>query len=173
MEFYQELVSTGGGNLKGEFMLEGFKSLHPEKEYFEEYVELYEHIEDTTYVERFDRFERWYEHTISLPGKWYLQMVKELFKENMLFKGEFIALGKKISLKDVICPAYLLAGESDDITPKEQVFDAEKVLGTHSSKIVKETAKGGHIGLFMGSTPLRENWPHITEWLKHNSEGTK
>ena len=72
-----------------------------------------------------------------------------------------------------MCPVYLLAGESDDITPKEQVFDAEKVLGTPSSMIVKETAKGGHIGLFMGSTPLRENWPHIAEWLKHNSEGTK
>lgn len=173
MEFYQELVSMGGGNLKGEFMLEGFKSMNPEKEYFEKYVELYEHIEDPTYVERFDHFERWYEHTISLPGKWYLQVVKELFKENRLFKGEFIALGKKISLRDVVCPVYLLAGESDDITPKEQVFDAEKVLGTPSTSIVKETAKGGHIGLFMGSTPLRENWPHIAEWLKHNSEGTK
>ena len=77
-------------------MLEGFKSLHPEKEYFEKYVELYEHIEDPDYVERFNHFERWYEHTISLPGRWYLQVVKELFKENRLFKGEFVALGKKI-----------------------------------------------------------------------------
>jgi poly(3-hydroxyalkanoate) synthetase len=165
LEFYQALVETGGGLLKGQYMLEGFKSLHPEKQYFEKYVELYEHIDEPDYVRRFENFERWYEYTINLPGKWYLQIVKELFKENKLFKGEFEALGKRLDLKDITCPIYLLAGEKDDITPKEQVFMAEERVGTEKAKIVKSTAKGGHIGLFMGSTPLRDNWPVIAKWL--------
>ena len=33
-------------------------------------------------------------------------------------------------------------------------------------EIVKETAGGGHIGLFMGSKPLRENWPKIAKWIQ-------
>jgi poly(3-hydroxybutyrate) depolymerase len=169
MEFFEELVVAGGGVLKGDYMLEGFKSLHPETQFFDKYMELYEHIDDPEYVRRFENFERWYEYTIDLPGKFYLQVVKELFKENRLFKGEFIGLGKKLNLKDVKCPVYLLAGESDDITPKEQVFNAEKILGTDRNSIIKDTASGGHIGLFMGSKSLRENWPKIVKWLKSHA----
>jgi poly(3-hydroxybutyrate) depolymerase len=51
------------------------------------------------------------------------------------------------------------------------VCNAEKRLGTAKSKIVKEIASGGHIGLFMGSKPLRENWPKIAKWIRKYSEG--
>lgn len=164
MTFFEELVAIGGGLMKGDYMLEGFKSLHPDKQYFDKYVELYEHIEDPLYVQRFENFEIWYEYTINLPGRMYLQVIKELFKENRFFKGEFVGLGKKLNLADIKCPIYLLAGEKDDITPKEQVFNTEKNLG--KSEIVKDIADGGHIGLFMGSKPLRENWPKIAKWIK-------
>lgn len=150
MEFYKKLVAVGGGILKGEIMLKGFKSLNPEKQYLKKIAKLYENIDNAEYIEKFEEFERWYEYTIDLPGTWYLQVVKEIFKENRLFKGKFIGLGKEINLKEINCPAYLLAGEGDDITPKEQVFNAEKRLGTDKSKIVKDLASGGHIGLFMG-----------------------
>ena len=171
MEYYEELVTMGGGVLKGEFMLEGFKSMHPEKQYFEKYAELYEHIDDPKFVRRFETFERWYEFTVDLPGRWYLQVIRELFKENRFFKGKFIGLGQKLNLKDIKCPVYLLAGERDDITPKAQVFNAEKRLGTSGSKIVKDVAAGGHIGLFMGSKPLEENWTKIAGWIKHIRRG--
>ena len=166
MEFYEELVAMGGGVLRGEFMLDGFKSLHPEKQYVEKFAELYEHIDDPDYVMRFEKFERWYEHAIDLPGKWYLQVIKELFKENRFYKGKFVGLGKKLNLKDITCPVYLLAGDGDDITPKAQVFNAARRLGTDKSEIIKDNAKGGHIGLFMGSRPLRENWPKIARWIR-------
>lgn len=166
MEFYEQLVALGGGILKGKFMLEGFKSMYPEKQYFEKFVDLYEHIDDPKYVKRFETFERWYEYTIDLPGKWYLQVIKELFKENRLFKGKFVGLGKRLDLRDIKFPVYLLVGEKDDITPKEQVFNAEKRLGTPKNRIVKDIAAGGHIGLFMGSKPLRENWPKIAKWIR-------
>jgi polyhydroxyalkanoate depolymerase len=171
MEFYEELVAMGGGILKGEFMLQGFKSMQPEKQYFGKFVDLYEHVDDPRYVKRFENFERWYEYTIDLPGIWYLQVIKQLFKENRLYKGNFVGLGKRLSLNDIKSPVYLLAGDRDDITSKQQVFNAEKKLGTAKSKIVKDLAKGGHIGLFMGSKPLRENWPKIATWIKKYSEG--
>lgn len=169
MEFYEELVSAGGGLLKGDFMLEGFKNMHPKKQYFDKFMELYEHIDDPGYLKRFEDFERWYEYTMNLPGKWYLQVIKELFKENRLFKGKFMGLGRKLNLKDIKCPVYLLAGDNDDITPKEQVFNAVKRLGTAKGKIYKDLATGGHIGLFMGSKPLRENWPRIAKWIRKNN----
>ncbi|MEM2099862.1 MAG: alpha/beta fold hydrolase [Thermoproteota archaeon] len=171
MSFYEELVAMGNGVLKGEFMLRGFKNMHPGKQYIEKYVELYKSIDDKEYLKKFEKFESWYEYTIDLPGRFYLQVVKELFKENRLVKGEFIGLGKRLDLKDIKCPVYLLAGERDDITPVEQVLDAEKYLGTDKKNIKKDIADGGHIGLFMGHQPLEENWPKIVKWIKKYSWG--
>jgi polyhydroxyalkanoate depolymerase len=166
MEFFEELVAIGNGLMKGAFMLAGFKSLHPTEQYFEKYVELYEHIEDPSYVQRFERFERWYEYTIDLPGRLYLQVIKELFKENAFFEGEFVGLRRKLNLRDVRCPTFLLAGKSDDITPPEQVFNAKEHLGTPAGRVQTMVVDGGHIGLFMSSRTLRENWPTIARWVR-------
>ena len=165
MAFYEGLVRAGGGLLKGAFMLEGFKNMHPATQYFDKFAELYQHIDDPSYVARFERFERWYEYTLDLPGSWYLQVIREIFKENQLAKGRSVGLGKRLSLSSITCPVYLLAGDSDDITPKEQVFAAEKFLGTPPAAVQKDIARGGHIGLFMGHEVLQKNWLGIAAWL--------
>jgi poly(3-hydroxybutyrate) depolymerase len=94
-----------------------------------------------------------------------LQAVRELFKENRLVKGAFKGLGEPLSLKNIKCPVYLLAGANDDITTKEQVFDTEKCVGTAAKDIVKKLVPGGHIGLFMGARTLRDCWPEIGRWI--------
>jgi poly(3-hydroxybutyrate) depolymerase len=165
LSFYEELVALGGGLMRGRVMLRGWKSMHPDEQYLNKYVRLYEHIDDPDYISKTEAFSAWYENTLDLPGRWYLQAIKELFKENRLAQGKFVGLGRQLSLRDIHCPTYLLAGESDDITPKEQVFAAEGLLGTPPQDIVKAVAPGGHIGLFMASKPLRLNWPPIAKWM--------
>ena len=165
ISFYQELVELGGGLMKGKFMLQGWKNMHPGQHYIQDHIDLYEHIDDPAYLAKEETFESWYENPIDLPGRWYLQAITQLFKENRLAKGEFVALGRKLNLHDVTCPAYLLAGAADDITTPEQVLDAAKYLGTPKNCIVQETVPGGHIGLFMGARTLKEHWPQIARWI--------
>ncbi len=97
-------------------------------------------------------------------------MIGQLFKENRLAKGAFVGLGRRLNLKNIACPVYLLAGDSDDITTREQVFDAEKYLGTSKDKIEKKLVPGGHIGLFMGFRTLKEAWPAISVWISAQAE---
>jgi poly(3-hydroxybutyrate) depolymerase len=163
---YRNLVAAGGGRMRGQVMLAGWKNMHPEEQYLKKYIDLYEHISDKCYIARSERFERWYENAIDLPGRYYLQAIEELFKANRFAKGEFIGLGRKLSLKDITVPLYLLAGETDDITTKEQMFAAEHLVGTPQSAIVKKLVPGGHIGLFMGSKTLTEVWPQVGHWMK-------
>lgn len=169
--FFEEIVAMGGGLMKGKFMLEGWKNMHAEEQYFEKYLELYEHLGDPDYLSKTEAFESWYENPIDLPGRWYLQAIVDLFKENQLAKGEFTGLGKRLSLHDVTSPVYLLAGEQDDITPKEQVFDAEKYLGTPKDKITNALVPGGHIGLFMSKRTLTNYWPDIARWIARVGRG--
>jgi poly(3-hydroxyalkanoate) synthetase len=165
LSFYEELVALGDGVMKGEFMLLGWKNMHPALHYVREHIDLYEKIEDPIYVAKEETFESWYENPLDLPGRWYLQAISQLFKENRLAKGEFVGLGRKLSLHNITCPTYLLAGAADDITTPEQVLDAAKYLGTPGSRIVRKTAPGGHIGLFMGARNLKEFWPEIARWI--------
>ncbi|HLY56818.1 MAG TPA: alpha/beta fold hydrolase [Stellaceae bacterium] len=165
LSFYEELVAMGGGLMKGRLMLRGWKNMHPEQHYIQEHIDLYEHISDPAYLAKEETFESWYENPIDLPGRWYLQVISQIFKENRLARGEFVGLGRKLDLRRVACPAYLLAGEADDITTPEQVLDAARYLGTPPRRIVRKTVPGGHIGLFMGARTLAEHWPAIARWL--------
>ncbi|MFA8388724.1 alpha/beta fold hydrolase [Burkholderia ubonensis] len=163
--FYEELVEMGGGLMRGRFMLRGWKNMHPDQHYLAEHVDLYEHIDDPDYLRKQEAFASWYESPIDLPGRWYLQAIVQLFKENRLAKGTFVALGRTLNLKNVTCPVYLLAGEADDITTPEQVFDAVKYLGTPAAQVTSRLVPGGHIGLFMGSRTLKDAWPDIAAWI--------
>jgi len=165
MSFYEELVGLSGGLMKGKFMLQGWKNMHPEQHYIEDLIDLYEHVDDPAYLAKEETFESWYENPIDLPGRWYLQVMNQLFKENRFAKGKFVGLGRKLNLHDITCPVYLLAGADDDITTPEQVLDAAKYLGTPKDHIVQRTVPGGHIGLFMGAHILREYWPAIARWI--------
>lgn len=165
LSFYEELVALGGGLMRGKYMLQGWKNMHPEQHYVQDHIDLYEHIDDPVYLKKEETFESWYENPIDLPGRWYLQVIAEIFKENRLAKGEFVGLGRKLNLHDITCPAYLLGGQSDDITTPEQVLGAANYLGTPPADIVQQVVPGGHIGLFMGARTLKEHWPRVARWI--------
>ncbi|MEJ2189160.1 MAG: alpha/beta fold hydrolase [Acidobacteriota bacterium] len=165
---YERMVQIGKGRMPGQMMLAGWKNMHPGEQYLGKFLDLYAHIEDRNFIERTEHFERWYENPLDLPGRYYLQAIVSLFKENRFAKGEFVGLGRKLNLGDVTAPAYLLAGEADDITTFEQVFNAETLLGTPKAKIEKKLVPGGHIGLFMGRQTLKNAWPEIAGWIIRN-----
>lgn len=168
LSVYEDMVAAGGGRMMGQFMLAGWKDMHPGEQFLGKFIDLYAHIEDRNFVKRTERFERWYENPLDMPGAYYLQAIKLLFKENRFARGTFVALGQTLSLKSVTCPVYLLAGDADDITTPEQVFAAEHLVGTPPALIRKALVPGGHIGLFMGSRTLEKVWPGIAGWLSDN-----
>jgi poly(3-hydroxyalkanoate) synthetase len=166
--FYEDLVALGGGLMLGKLMLQGWKNMHPVQHYVRDQIDLYEHIDDPAYVAKEETFSRWYENPIDLPGRWYLQVINQLFKENRLAKGTFVGLGRRIDLGAITCPTYLLAGADDDITTPEQVLAAQGLIGTPKDRIETKTVPGGHIGLFMGARTLGEHWPGIAHWIAAN-----
>jgi poly(3-hydroxyalkanoate) synthetase len=141
MSFYEELVAFGAGLMKGELMLQGWKNLYLEQDFVERETDGVEIDQPACLKE--EQFESWYENPIDLPGRWYLQVVKELFKENRLVKGTFVGLGRRLKLKDITCPVCMLAGASDFIVPSEQVFATEKYLGTPPPKDPEKACSDG------------------------------
>ena len=158
MSFYEYLVEIGQGVMKGDFLKMGFKNLKPLDRYWGVYLDLMARVEDEKYLMRYRPFRDWYEYPMHLPGKWYLQAVSELFRENRLVRGELKVKDCLVDLKRIECPVVLVAGQRDHITPVDQLFNSEKYVSSENiAKILIPDC--GHIGVFMGVQSLRDYWP--------------
>jgi poly(3-hydroxyalkanoate) synthetase len=160
MGFYRALVAAGGGVLPGESQLLGFIALKPEAEVRKQ-LALLSRLDDPEHIERHRAFEDWFTWTQPLSGALYLWIVERLFRDNALVRGELVVDGRPVSLGEIACPLYLLAGAEDHITPPAQLFAMADRVSTPAEHIVRTTAPAGHLGLFMGSSALREEWPAL------------
>lgn len=165
MKGYEMMVRSGGGFLRGDVMLSGWKLTSPYERYVEDYVNLWENIRDDGKLERTKKFRTWYEYTQNISGKWYLQAVQELFKKNRLVHGTLKVLHRNVDLARITCPVAMIAGEKDDITPFEQVYALGDHVTTPESHMFRRIIpKSGHIGVFM-RTDSQSHWAEALEFV--------
>lgn len=165
---YRTLVTLGGGNMPGQFVLANFIGMQPEAEVGRQ-LQLLAHLDDSEHLDRYHAFEDWFKHTQDIPGIFYLWLVEHLFRNNELIRGELRVGGGRVDLGEITCPLYLLAGETDHITPPAQLFAAAESVGTPRGEITSRTSSGGHLGLFMGREALREHWPVLLADVRAHS----
>jgi poly(3-hydroxybutyrate) depolymerase len=165
MWVYRWMVAMGSGRMRGANLLSAWKSLDLGRHYLEKYSELVRRRADRVHVADVRRFARWYETTADLPGRFYLDVVLQLFKMNRLARSQFTALGKRLWLKSIRVPTYLLAASDDEITPKEQVLATAGLIGTPTALIVSEIVPGTHFDLFADPHLTGDVWPRIGTWI--------
>ena len=116
------------------------------------------------------QFRAWYAWAVDLPGTYYLQVAEQLFQDNALAAGRFLALGRHIDLADIEVPLLMLAARADELVATAQMFAAEKLVATPPAQIKKMVAPCNHLGLFMGARTLAERWPTIARWMSGDAE---
>ena len=85
MSFYEWMVILRSGIMRGHNIMAGFKSREAYKRYVGDYLNLYDNIDDPTFVKRFKTFRTWYDNPQDLAGAWYLQAVQgHLQKERLV-----------------------------------------------------------------------------------------
>lgn len=169
MSFFRYMAAAGGGIMKGRYILTGFKNMQPEEHYINKYKRLWNLLEedDQEGLDRFIRFENWYEYTQDLPGRFYLEIVHDIFKNNGLTKPGYLKLdGKSVDLSKIDCPLVIMAGKKDHITPPEQAFALKHLVKTPAHDIIEILTEGGHIGTLMGNKALKTNWTQVNEMLQ-------
>jgi poly(3-hydroxyalkanoate) synthetase len=160
LHFYEALVAQGGGVLKGRHMLSGFIMIQPGAEVSRQ-LELLSHLDDRQHISRYREFEDWFKWTQDIPGSFYLWIIRHLFCENGLIDGSVEIAGEHVDLGRLTMPLNLLAGQTDHITPPDQVFALAEYASTPPDKVMRRVTSGGHLGLFMGHEALREHWPPL------------
>jgi poly(3-hydroxyalkanoate) synthetase len=164
LRMFDELVREGDGIVHGNRMLGpwGISSRFSEAEVVLQNPPEFDSAQGR---ELCDRFRQWYAETLNLPGVFYLQVVKWIFKENQIAERCFVALGQQVDLAQLRAPIFLLAAGDDEVVSVDQLFATTQLVGTPSYLLEKMTEPCGHLSLFLGSRVLRGSWRKISHWL--------
>jgi poly(3-hydroxybutyrate) depolymerase len=163
MEVFREVVRLGDGLVLGNRVLKLWGSEAVEADEIRQLLESEESHGSLAFAPLEAAFRDWYAWTVDLPGRYFLETVEKLYKRNEIAAGTFEALGRRINLKRIEAPLFLLAARHDELVTPPQLFAVERLVGTPPHDIRKRTADCRH--LFMGKRILREIWPNIVDWL--------
>jgi poly(3-hydroxyalkanoate) synthetase len=162
---FEQMVQRGDGLVSGEHMLKLWNL--PFNQHDVEAL-LQRNLGDGSGEARrlLDRFERWDRATLDLPGTYYLEVTDQVFRQNQIARGRFVALGHRIDLAEVRVPVFLLAGEDDIVVPRDQAFATARLLGTRPAWLERACEPCGHLSLFMGRKVLSHSWRRVARWLQ-------
>ena len=90
-------------------------------------------------------------------------MIEELFLTNRLISNELRVKRGHVRLESISCPAFLIAGSDDEITPPEQVWALERYISTPPEHITRRLADGGHLSLIIDPAVLEEVWRPVRQ----------
>jgi poly(3-hydroxyalkanoate) synthetase len=162
---FEQMVRQGDGLVSGEHMLKLWNVPFNQRD-----VEavLQRNLGDGSGEARrlLDRFERWDRATLDLPGTYYLEVTDQVFRQNLIAKGRFVALGHRIDLAEVRVSVFLLAGEDDIVVPRDQAFATARLLGTRPAWLERACEPCDHLSLFMGRKVLSHSWRRVARWLQ-------
>jgi poly(3-hydroxyalkanoate) synthetase len=104
-----------------------------------------------------------------LPGAYYHQTVLWLFKENRLASGRLTALGRRVDLRSVRHPLFLMAARDDELVAVDQLLATRRLVGTPGEHIESVVEPCSHLALFLGAKSLAGGWAKAAAWLAHSS----
>ncbi|MCR6732724.1 MAG: alpha/beta fold hydrolase [Afipia sp.] len=167
LDVFKELVCLGEGLVLGQNM---FSLLGPalDANGADHVLQITSAIDPTQLRELHDHFHEWNVGTVNLPGTFYLQVSRWLFKENQIAEGSFMALGRRINLAEVYNPMFLLAADNDELVSADQLFGTARLVSTPKACIEMVREPCGHLSLFLGAEVLGGTWRRIAHWLGQN-----
>lgn len=154
------------GNIPPWFMQAGFKLLNPIGDLVKSY-NFIKHMHDDGFLENFFAVETWVNDNVPFPGEAYRKFIRELYQENLLYKGRLKIDGRKVDLNKITASHLTVAAREDTIVPPRSATCMRKLISSQDNEIL--TLPGGHVGVIIGSRALRTTWPRITDWLLERS----
>lgn len=155
------------GTVPGEMIDSAFGMLNPSMN-VTKYMGVMDSLDDKDKMLNFLRMEAWKTDLPAIPGEMYRKYIKDLFRDNLLIKGEMTLGGRKIDLKKMTVPFLNVYATDDKIIPNESTLAIMKAIGSKDKQ--DYPFPGGHIGVFVGSKSQKELAPAVAKWVSERSK---
>lgn len=155
------------GTISGEMIDSAFSMLKPSMN-ISKYIGVMDSLEDEDKLLNFLRMEHWKADLPAIAGEMYRKYIKDLFRDNLLIKGEMTLGGKKVDLKKMTVPYLNIYATSDAIIPNESTKAVMPKIGSTDKQEIP--FPGGHIGVFVGGKSQKELAPAVAKWTIERSK---
>lgn len=164
--FPAELIVEQYGGIPSYLMAAGFKGIRPTQD-FQSRLALWMNIENPQYVNGYKAMSRWANNYIGMPGRLFLQLAQDLYRENKLVAGDFILRGRRIELAKIRQPVLVVAAERDYVVPPLTAAALMRCVSSEDKEYME--LPGGHISVFSGRQAYRTFWPRLDAWLQRRA----
>jgi polyhydroxyalkanoate synthase len=131
--------------------------------YFSTYLSLLNRADDTEYVKKWRLFNEWANSHIPFSGAALKQLTTDFVIHNKLIKGHMRIKGKKVLLDNISANVLVVAGEHDQLVPKEMIQPIMKKIKSRYSTYL--LLNSGHTSDFSsGTIPT-----YLKDWLPRRS----
>jgi len=149
------------GTIPGEQIDSAFGMLKPSMN-ISKYFGIMDSLDDQDKLLNFLRMEKWKGDLPAIAGEMYRKYIKDLFRDNLLIKGEFELGGRKVNLKNMTVPYLNVFATEDNIIPNPSTLAIMSKIGSKDKK--EYPFPGGHIGVFVGGKSQKELAPTVAKW---------
>lgn len=144
-----------------EFVRVGFQMLNPNLE-LRAGVDLFENLASDRFVEMNTALRKWSSEWIPFPGAFFRRLIRDLYQQNKLVKGEFAIHGQAVDLRRITCPVLAFCAQTDNIAPPWTTEGLLKHVGSEVTEAV--TVPGGHVRFLTGGPSVERLWDRVMAW---------
>lgn len=165
--FDLEKVLAAYGNMPGEMIDYGAKTLKPVENWVSNYCKLWDNLDSPRAVQAWQAMHTWVTDNIPMAGAAYRQLIDDFYRNNLLIQNRLHLRGERVDLGQIRANLLTVIAEGDHITPPCQSEAILEKVSSADKQLYR--IPGGHIGIMAGSAAHRTTWPHIEEWLRARS----
>ncbi len=168
-----DAVVAGVGNMPWELMQSTFLLLRPTMQ-LSKAVHLMDRAGkawDDEFLDGFLALETWGNDNVSFPGAAWRRYIRELYREDRLFRGTFALNGRPAQLSSIVAPTLAVTFEHDAIVPKAMASVLVEQVGATDKEHVH--LPGGHVGAMVSRSASRGLWPKIAEFWEQRPGGVR
>jgi polyhydroxyalkanoate synthase len=122
------------------------------------------HLHDREWLGHVRATDEYMDRMLAYPGRSFGQLWHRFFLVNDLADGHLVLNGRTIELSDVRVPVLSVAGEEDNLAPRDAVFAVAPLL-TRAPEVRLAAAPGGHLGVLTGRAAPATTWRSLDTFL--------
>lgn len=118
-------------------------------------------------IMQFFSIETWLYDSTPIVGEVYREIVRQVYKQNLLIANQMHVGDDLIDLKKITMPVLDIVGERDDLVPPSASKSVINVIGSKDKKLIEFPM--GHVGLCISKEAHEKLWPEVGRWLVQRS----